>query len=117
MTILGILLFSSNFSQEFILHTDASTVGLTTILSQDFEGEEHLVLYVSRKLFLREKSYSISDKEVLTVRWVVNSLRYYLLGSPFFLITGHIPLCWIHTTRDMNPCMMRWCFTLQAYGF
>lgn len=87
------VLFSPNFSQEFMLYTDALDIRLGTVLSQDFKGEEHLVLYLSRKLFPREKSYSIIEKESLATKWVVDAFRVgYLLGSSFSLITHHYAL-------------------------
>lgn len=104
------VLFSHDFSLEFILCTDASDI--CTILSQDFQGEEHPVLYLSRKLSSREKSYSIIEKAALAVKWMVDAHSYYLLGRPFSLIIDHTPLHWIQTTRDMNPYITKWYLAL-----
>lgn len=62
------MFFSPDFFWEFILHKDSSDFVLGTWLSQDFQGQEHLILHLSRKLFLREKAYFIIEKEVLVVR-------------------------------------------------
>lgn len=72
----------------FLLQTDASDVGVGTVLSQKFEGEEHPIPYISRKLFLTEKGYSVIEKGALAVRCVMDSLRYHLLGN-LLLIMDH----------------------------
>lgn len=102
------MLFNPDFSWEFILHTDALNIGLGTVLSQDFGGEEHPILYLSRKLFPREKSYFVIEKEALMIKWAVDAFRYYLLCSYFSLIADlNPPLRWIQTMRDKNPLLMR----------
>lgn len=87
------MLVSPDFSQEFILYTNISDIRFGAILLQDFGGGGgHPVLYLSRKLFPREQLYSTIEKKSLAIKWAVDALRYYLLGSPFSLITDHAPL-------------------------
>lgn len=81
-----------DFGKKFILQTDASDVGLGVVLSQEVEREEHLVLYISRKLFPQEVAYLVIEKEGLAVKLAVNALTYCLLGNPFSLVTDHTPL-------------------------
>ncbi|KAF4080195.1 hypothetical protein AMELA_G00167710 [Ameiurus melas] len=56
-----------DFTLPFTVHADASETALGAVLSQTFEGEEHPVLYISRKLSPQKKIYhhrtgSPSDK-------------------------------------------------------
>ncbi len=67
----GPLLHSPDFSLPFLLHTDASDRGLGAVLTQEIGGEEHPVLYISRKLSKRETMYSTFEKECLAIRWAV----------------------------------------------
>ncbi|KAK3507196.1 hypothetical protein QTP70_010201 [Hemibagrus guttatus] len=53
----------SDFSLPFTLHTDVSETGLGAVLSLEFEGEEHQVLYTSRKLIPAEKKYAAVQRE------------------------------------------------------
>ncbi|XP_048035770.1 uncharacterized protein LOC125261204 [Megalobrama amblycephala] len=69
--------------------TDASDRGLGAVLSQEIEGEERPVLYISRKLSKGEAKYSTVEKGCLAVRWAVLTLRYYLLGWEFTLCSDH----------------------------
>lgn len=77
---------------------DASNMGLGAFLSQELKGEEHPVLYLSHKLFLREQAYSIIEKEGLVVKWAVDSLW----GIPFKFVTDHALLRWLNTMKDTN---------------
>ena len=111
------LLFTPNFSLPFNLQTDASDRGLGAILTQQVEGVDRPVLYISRKLSQREMRYSTVGKECLAIRWVVGSLRYYLLGRPFTLCSDHTPLQWLHRMKDTNAQITRWYFALQPFNF
>ncbi|XP_044843600.1 uncharacterized protein LOC123349509, partial [Mauremys mutica] len=89
------VLYSPDFDKPFILQTDASKTGVGAVLSQDMEGGDHPVIYLSRKLFPRERNYSVIEKEALAVKWACDALRFFLLGAPFTLVTDHAPLQWL----------------------
>ncbi|XP_061567193.1 uncharacterized protein LOC133421555 [Cololabis saira] len=97
--------------------TDASNRGLGAVLSQQVEGMDRPVLYISRKLSEREGRYSTVEKECLAIRWAVGSLRYYLLGRPFTLWSDHAPLQWLHRMKDTNGRITRWYLALQPFNF
>ena len=62
------LLITPDFNLPFVVHTDASEVGLGAVLSQVRSGEEHPVTYISRKLLASEKAYSNVEKEALAIK-------------------------------------------------
>ncbi|XP_067236718.1 uncharacterized protein [Chanodichthys erythropterus] len=97
--------------------TDASDRGLGAVLSQEIEGEERPVLYISRKLSKREAKYSTVEKECLAIRWAVLTLRYYLLGREFTLCSDHAPLQWLHRMKDTNARITCWYLALQPFKF
>ncbi|KAG2465187.1 POL3 protein, partial [Polypterus senegalus] len=74
------VLRNPDFTKDFILQTDASAFGVGAVLSQIFDGEEHPITYLSRKLLPRERNYSTIEKVCLAIRWAVEALRYYLWG-------------------------------------
>ncbi|XP_051522044.1 uncharacterized protein LOC127422504 isoform X3 [Myxocyprinus asiaticus] len=96
---------------------DASDRGLVAILSQVVEGEERPVLYISRKLSLRETKYSTVEKECLAIKWAVLTLCYCLLGRAFTLCSDHGPLQWLHRMKNTNARITRWYLALQPFKF
>ncbi|XP_058876949.1 uncharacterized protein LOC131731694 [Acipenser ruthenus] len=111
------VLKNPDFRKDFILQTDASGVGLGAVLAQDFDGEEHPIMFLSRKLLPREQRYATIEKECLAIKWAVESLKYYLWGRRFTLYTDHAPLRWMYKEKDSNPRLTRWFLALQPYCF
>uniref|UniRef100_K7EZD8 ribonuclease H n=1 Tax=Pelodiscus sinensis TaxID=13735 RepID=K7EZD8_PELSI len=111
------VLAQPDFTKPFLVQTDASGVGLGAVLAQQQDGAEKPILYLSCKLLPREQAYSTIEREALAVQWAVEALRYYLLGSPFQLMTDHAPLQWMHNMRKSNPRIMRWYLFLQQYKY
>lgn len=87
---------------------ETSDIGLGVVVSQDFDGEEHPYLCLSKKFFPREKAYSIIEKEALGIKWAVDSLRYYLLGRPFSLVIDHVALQWLHSKKYSTLRITYW---------
>ncbi|XP_064419124.1 G-protein coupled receptor family C group 6 member A-like [Latimeria chalumnae] len=113
----ALVFFVPDFNRNFVLQTDASNMGLGVVLSQEFEGEEHLVLYLSRKLLPREQRYVTVEKECLALKWATETLRYYLLGCRFMLVTDHTPLRWMRENKDKNAHIAQWFLSLQPFCF
>ena len=61
------MLKNQNFSQPFLLQTDASDVGVGAVLNQGGENDRPIA-YFSRTLLDREKKYSTVEKECLATR-------------------------------------------------
>ena len=102
---------------EFYLNTDASTTGLGAILSQKQNNKEVVIQYLSRTLNSAERKYSTSERECLATVWAVKSLRPYLLGSKFTIITDHSALQWLYRQKDPTGKLGRWSLILQSYTF
>ena len=54
-----------DFSMPFRLYTDASNIGLGSILAQKQEGKERIICCDSRTLNKSEQNYSAAKKECL----------------------------------------------------
>lgn len=72
------VLHCPDFNKPFTLQTDASERGLGAVLLQGSKGDQHLVAFIIRKLFPRDVRYSTVEKEVLAVKWALDSLKYCL---------------------------------------
>ena len=63
------VLHSLDFSQEFILHANASDVGLGAVLSQvDTEEHDHPVAFACCQLLDRERRDATIEKECLALK-------------------------------------------------
>ena len=112
------VLRNPDFSQPFILQTDASDRGVGAVLSQrDENGEEHPIGYFSKKLLSREERYSTVEKECLAIKLAIQAFRVYLLGRKFTVQTDHRSLEWLHRLKENNARLTRWSLALQPYNF
>ena len=73
----------------FYLSTDASTVAIGYILSQNVNGQDRVIAYGSRSLKSCETRYSICELELLSLTEGVKHFRQYLTHQKFYIITDH----------------------------
>ncbi|GBL86051.1 Retrovirus-related Pol polyprotein from transposon 17.6 [Araneus ventricosus] len=60
------VLYAPDYNREFIVQTDASDLGIGIVLSQrDDKGEEHPVLYLSKKFTDAQRKYGTTEKDYL----------------------------------------------------
>ncbi|GFW59148.1 retrovirus-related Pol polyprotein from transposon 297 [Trichonephila clavipes] len=113
-----LVLYAPNFEREFIVQTDASNAGMGAVLTQlNEQGEEHPILYLSKKFSEVEKRYSTTEKECASIVFAIKKLHYYLDGNSFLVMTDHNPLVWLNKNVSSNPRLLRWALALQPYNF
>lgn len=106
-----------DFSQPFVLRTDASNVGLGAILLQDQGNGKQPIACASRKLLPAEKNYSTVEKELLAIVWGIQKFSPFLYGKEFILQSDHQPLQYLQGMKPSNGRLMRWAMQLQPYSF
>eukprot|EP00794_Sanderia_malayensis_P011763 gene11763-biopygen9427 len=108
-------------SKESIVTVDASPVGISAFLAQQSSnaGTQSIIAYASRGLPDVEKRYSQTEKEGLSIVWVVEHFHLFLFGSHFTLVTDHKPLEIIYGSPRSKPSarIERWVLRLQPYNF
>lgn len=101
----------------FILYTDASDFGLGAVLVQDPESsKENLIEVLSRPLRGAEMHYMTTEKECLAVVWAVKTLRCYLEGMPFKVVTDHQALQWLYGLKNPVDRLARWAIYLLQHN-
>ena len=104
-------------SDQFVLQTDASGVGLGAVLSVQREGQELPVAFYSRKLQPRERRYSATELEGLAVVAAVSHFDAYLVTHPFLVETDHKALTFLNSAQHANGRLARWALKLQPFIF
>jgi hypothetical protein len=94
------ILACPDFNPPFKLHTDVSNVGLGGIMTQEFDGDERVICYVSKALSNAELEYSATEKECLAVIFAVEQLRCYLEFTKFTVVTDCYGLKWLHSLKN-----------------
>ena len=74
---------------NFLLQIDASGKGISGILSVFRNNSEIPVAFFSRQLKDRERNYSATELECLTVKDRTQHFEVYLHGRPFTVQTDH----------------------------
>ena len=107
-----------DFSLPFILHIDASSLGLGAILYQKQQGRERVIAYASRGLKTAEKNYPAHKLEFLSMKWAITDKFHDLLyGHRFSVITDNNPLTYVLTSAKLDATGQRWVSELASYDF
>jgi hypothetical protein len=110
-----------DYSEPFVLHTDASQEGLGAVLYQEQNNEMRVIGYGSRSLTPAEKNYHLhSGKlEFLALKWAVcEQFRDYLYYAKSFIVfTDNNPLTYVLTSAKLNATGHRWVAELADYNF
>ena len=101
------------FTKPFVLHTDASALGLGAVLEQEQDDRKlHPVAYASRTLSKQEGRYGITDLEALALVWACRHFRAYLLGHHCIVVTDHAPLKALVSAKHQSGKLARWSDTI-----
>ena len=109
------------FNDPFVLHTDASEVGLGAVLYQKQNGALKVIAYGSRTLSPAEKNDHLhSGKlEFLALKWsICEQFRDYLYYAPSFVVyTDNNPLTYVLSSAKLNASGLRWINDLADFNF
>lgn len=111
------ILTSPNFEHPFYVQTDASAYGVGCVLTQRYDGREHVICYLSRTLSRSEANYSSTERELLAVLYSIEKLRCYLEGYKFYVITDCHSLVWLNNLKNPQGRLARWALRLQQFDY
>ena len=101
----------------FILDTDASAVGIGSVLQQEQQEEEKVISYYSKCLSKEERRYCVTRRELLAVICSVKHYHQYLFGRHFVIRSDHGALRWLTNFKQPEGQVARWLETLSIYDF
>jgi len=107
-----------DFSKQFILTTDASSIALGGVLSQNCEdGREHPVSFFSKSLTSAEHKWNACELELYAILFAVKHYKHYLLNTHFRVRTDNIACTYILKKAELSPRLARWAIQLSEYDF
>ena len=106
-------------SQEdcFVLHSDASGLGVGATLNVVREGVELPVAFFSRQLQGAEKRYSATELEALAIFKAINFFDHFLFGQTFTVYTDHKALVSLLKSKRLNKRLYGWMLKLLEFSF
>ena len=103
------ILVFPNWSKEFHVHVDASSVALRVILMQLGEGDmDHPISFASQKLSFTEKNYTTNEREGLAMVYALYKFWQYLLEVHFNMFTNHSILKYLVNKPVLGGKICRW---------
>ena len=106
-------------SQEdcFVLHSDASGLGVGATLNVLREGVELPVAFYSRQLQGAETRYSATELEGLAIFKSINFFDHFLFGQKFTVYTDHKALVSLLKSKRLNKRLYGWMLKLLEFSF
>jgi hypothetical protein len=87
------ILVFPNWSKQFHVHVDASSIALGEVLAQPGEGYiDHPLPFTSRKLSTTKINYTTIEREGLAMVYALQKFCHYLLGGHLKMFTDHFTL-------------------------
>lgn len=107
---------TSHLHTAFLAVHDASQEGIGTV-AQRQDNKERFIAYASHTLKPPERKWSTFDRELWAVVW---SVKHFLSGSVFTVITDHKPLLNLRkepVDNDPTGRHSRWILELDVYDY
>ena len=74
------VIFFADFSKDFILTTDASSVAVAGVLIQIIDNQQKSISCVSKTLTETEQNWSATEREAYGILFACKKLGYFLKG-------------------------------------
>jgi hypothetical protein len=100
----------------YAIYTDASKLGISSILIQvDESGKTLVVSTASRVLAPVERRYSTCEQELLAVVYALQKFRIYVLGHPITVYSDNKALSFLKKYNLTSARVTRWVMQLQEF--
>ncbi|MGH7240308.1 MAG: pol polyprotein, partial [Candidatus Saccharimonadales bacterium] len=106
-----------SIDKAFTLTTDASQFAIGAVLSQEKDGVQQPIAFLSHRMSSAERNYPTHEQELLAIVQSLKEWRYYLLGAkkPIVVHTDHRSLQYLSTQPELSKRQQRWMETLHEY--
>ena len=115
LTVVPLLAYPDT-NKPYVLYTDASNSCIGSCLTQEVDGEEKPINYLSHKLSPSQKKYSTIEKECFAIFYSLQKLDHYLHNAQFVIKSDHKPLKYILDAPMQNKRIQLWALSIAAYN-
>ena len=110
------LLVYPDSNKPYVLYTDASDTCMGTCLTQECDGDEKPLYYLSHKLSRSQCKWSVVEKEAFAIHFGLQKLDYYLHNAQFVIRTDHKPLKFLLESPMQNKKIQLWALSMSGYN-
>lgn len=106
-----------DFSKPFIITVDSSDFAAGGVLSQEVDGHDLPISFISKTYTSGEKNKSIVEKELLAIYFAIKAFRPYIYGTTFTVKSDHKPLIYLYKLKEPTSKLLRIRLDLDEYDF
>ena len=108
------LLVYPDSNKPYVLYTDASDTCIGACLTQECDGDEKPVYYLSHKFSRSQCKWSVVEKEAFAIHFALQKIDYYLHNSQFVMRTDHKPLKYLLESPTQNKKIQLWALSMSV---
>lgn len=112
-----VILQYPDFSKPFVVTVDASNTACGAVLSQNVNGHDLPISFISKSFQKGELNKSTIEKELLAIHFAVTHLRPYIYGTKFTVRSDHKPLVFLYNIKNPSSKLTRIRLDLEEYDF
>ena len=94
---------------------DANNYYVQAVLGQRKEKIFHSIYYTSKTLADAQFNYTTTEKELLTIVFVFDKFKAYLVSIKVTVYTDHAAIKYLILKKDTKPRFIRWILLLQEF--
>lgn len=102
-----------DWTRPFEIMCDANDYAVGTVLGQRKDKKLYVIYYASRTLDEAQMNYSMTEKELLVVVFMLDKFCPYLVGAHITVYTDHTAIRYILSKKDAKLRLLRWILLLQ----
>ena len=97
-------------------YTDASDDACRAQLSQQHNGMEFPIAFLSHTFIETQQKWTTTEKQVYGIYYAITKWNYYLQGADILVRTGHKPLAQFLNGKNASNKVNRWSLELATYN-
>ena len=105
-----------NPSKKYIVYTGVSNDACRAQLSQEHNGTEFPVVFLSHTFTETQQKWSTTEQEAYGIYYAITKWNYYLQGADIIVRNDHKPLACFLNGKNTNNKVNRWSLELATYN-